>query len=322
MEADLHEIVKRLLPLIQRGRCMAWAGSGLSTPLGYASWRDIVKKLCEKCCGVAWLDAQGASAAELLEKAQECKDADSVEFERVLAEEYGRPIVTERKAYKLMSLLPFRGYITTNLDPLLSQEMEGLQAYPVLRSGKLEENKVASYIHGIARDGKKDEDCEFVFASEDFDRAYSDDSQLRHFLFQMFAEYDVLFLGASLEEPPLLQLLKQTRQVLSNTSSRNPKWKEPHRYILLPTRYVMSEQVSGERKQRDKTREESEEALLIEARITVLRYDPSNTQTHHEIEQLLTLLCDQCSIDLPAPLPVDYGQQEASDADAPVLRQT
>ena len=78
--------LNELSELVHAGRCVAFIGSGLS--MGeYISWGNLVKQLCD-ACGVD-KDANNVDV-DLLELAEQAKNASPGEYHRVLSEEFGK----------------------------------------------------------------------------------------------------------------------------------------------------------------------------------------------------------------------------------------
>lgn len=123
------EIAQELLGALFGRGCVAWIGSGLSRPI-YGDWLQTVDQLCNRC-GVRPFDVSIANpdAAQLIDKAEECKVANLVVYEATLANLYGKTDVVTRKAYSMLMKAPFKAYATTNHDPLLSEagETEGFR---------------------------------------------------------------------------------------------------------------------------------------------------------------------------------------------------
>jgi len=177
-DRDLQEIQSELWPLIGAGDCIVWIGSGLSKNIGYPEWTKAIEEICA-ACGVSYLDpAEDKTADNLISKAEECKNANHGVYKQKLSSLFGTSMPITRRAYSLLMKLPFRGYITTNFDPLLSDAaaMAGnrvLQAYPDLNPIGIDNTNTVFYIHGIARVGQTPVGDNLVLARSDFDQAYA-----------------------------------------------------------------------------------------------------------------------------------------------------
>jgi len=170
-----QDVADALWRLLKTNECIAWAGAGLSVPAGYWSWPTTIMNLCARC-GVS----APTPADQLILKAEDCLQADPSTYHTVLQEEFGKPPVRDRRAYRLLTRLPFQGFVTTNVDPLLAEAawdngQATINAYPLLNYGDLfHQPRAVYYIHGLARQNGQPLGENLVFAESEFRRAYSD----------------------------------------------------------------------------------------------------------------------------------------------------
>ena len=145
--------------------------------------------------------------------------------------------------HPLLMKLPFVSYVTTNFDTLLrdasfgEEDIKGVYYYPDLPSHRISERSIF-YIHGIV---EKDGECradKLVLGKESFQKAYSEDSLLPSFLKNLFAYFHVVFLGFSLRDPSIQDILQITnkiqKEIISEIGLRSDI---PERYILLEKRH-------------------------------------------------------------------------------------
>jgi len=303
---EIQNIADKIWPMLERGCCVAWIGSGLSQGI-YASWPDIMVELCERCSIPPLTDNEKECPDNAMSKAQECKEANREAYERVLADEYGHPIYRLRPAYDLLNELPFQTYVTTNFDPLLARGKQKIDVFPILNAANLKEKNHAFYLHGMARDGDTPRASDLVFAKDDFDFAYGSESFLPGFLDQLFAYQDVLFIGSGIHEPQIQRALTQIFRKCEKLGDARPGYKMRDKYILLKEEYKIDED-TGIIGERDNKREEEEEAKLNELGINVIRY-AVQSPTHYEIEEILMCLCDRAKISVPGVPTWDAGQE-------------
>jgi hypothetical protein len=109
-----------LLKAISGGDCIAWIGSGLSK-LAYPDWGTTVAALCAACMIQPFGASESPSSVQLIDKAEECKGANLNSYETTLGTLFGGNVVETRQAYSWLMKAPFKGYVTTNFDPLLSE---------------------------------------------------------------------------------------------------------------------------------------------------------------------------------------------------------
>jgi hypothetical protein len=113
-------ISEELLKAVSGDDCIAWIGSGLSS-LAYPDWVAAVATLCVACHIQPFGTSQTHSSSQLIDKAEECKSADRNAYETTLGDLFGGNVVEQRQAYSWLMSAPFKGYVTTNFDPLLSE---------------------------------------------------------------------------------------------------------------------------------------------------------------------------------------------------------
>jgi SIR2-like protein len=172
------KLAAEILKAVSGRDCIAWIGSGLSRPV-YDDWPSAISKLF-KACGVKDLDGSlpGRKSDQLIDKAEECKQANGGLYEATLADIYGRDEVKSRRAYMWLLKAPFKAYVTTNFDPLLSEtaaafEHTDLFCYPLLEGRDLErKSKPIFYIHGHARPNGTPSGKNLVLARSEFTKAY------------------------------------------------------------------------------------------------------------------------------------------------------
>lgn len=294
---ESHQIARRLWPLIEGGNCVAWIGSGLSENAGYPSWSMAVEELCLKCGLRELRNSKEEPAGNLMDKAEKCKNADLGMYQSTLASLYGKPVTTTRHAFYLLMKLPFRGYVTTNFDALLSHAGAtfgyNLCSYPDLPLMELTGNfPTMFYIHGLAlRDGRPRGD-NLVFSSGEFKAAYEDSDMLRSFLVQLLTYFPIFFIGCSLAEEPIYQVFQRVHKIHTQIQSETPEARLPQRYILLPERFdIRGGGILRKEVKRDNYKEETEEKRFQEMKIEVIRYRTCDN-SHSEIEQVLEYLCN------------------------------
>jgi len=283
------QIAEALLTAVDGDDCIAWVGSGLSKPL-YGDWPQAVAELCRECA-VPPFDASISKpdANQLINKAEECKTANRAMYEATLARVYGRQDNITRRAYQMLMKAPFKAYVTTNIDPLLSDAgaLEGLlhvHCYPDLLPPEIERcRKPLFYMHGHARPGGIPTGRNLVFARSEFDEAYGPSGAVRLFVQNLLAYYPIVFIGCKLSEPEIYQQFRLVHEMLTRIQDATGVTSPPQRFLLAETI------ISGGR--RDDGAEEIEERRLKELSVRVLRYDPIDREKHWEIEEALGRLC-------------------------------
>jgi hypothetical protein len=291
------QIAAELFNAVKGGDCIAWVGSGLSKGL-YPDWLAAVSGLCTACAVQPFDDSRPSPTAdELIDKAEECKQANAAAYEAALAGFYGGNVVPTRLAYLWLMRAPFKAYATTNFDPLLSETAAPLGYkdvywHPTLPSRELERrNKPLFYLHGHARPNGIANGRDLVLSRSEFEIAYSGVVGL--FVQNLLYNYPIVFIGCSLSEPEIHQQIRRVHSMHVQIKNEAQGFKAPSRFALLPTRFRW-EAKDGLPATRERNRDaELEEANRFgELDTEVLRYDPADRMKHWEIEDILKLLCD------------------------------
>lgn len=233
----LYHVAEEIWPIIRDGQCYAWIGSGLSIPAGYKDWPNAVDVICNNC-SISPISIQDSKDPnKLIDKAEECKQTQQTIYYDTLAELYGYRRANTREAYSYLMELPFKGYITTNYDPLLAKAAERvgnikIQSYPRLQVITSDEKQVY-YIHGFALRNEIPTGEDLVLSRSEFNKAYDyNTSILPSFLHQILAYSPIIFIGCSLTEPSILKSFEQVRNIHLNIKNVE-LFTIPQRYILL-----------------------------------------------------------------------------------------
>lgn len=292
------QIATKLLAAVKGGECIAWVGAGLSK-LAYADWGCAVRDLCSACGVQGFGTSQRAPTAEqLTDKAEECKQANGNAYEATLAKLYGGKVVETRQAYLWLISAPFRGYVTTNFDPLLSEAAAAFShnnifRYPILVPRDIELHaKPLFYIHGHARPGGVPNGQNLVLARSEFNEAYQ--GVVAVFVQALLLSYPIVFIGCSLSEPEIHEQIRRVHSMHIQMKKSRSDFKAPPRFALLPTifRETTIEEPGPGRRERNDEAENAEARRFRELDTEVLRYHPTDRMKHWEIEDILKALCD------------------------------
>jgi len=289
---ELFQVPTELWTLIEKGNCVAWVGSGLSKVVGYLGWPETINELCSACGVQELTSSEEESPDKLIDKAEDCKQANLKAYEETLASLFGKQVVQTRQAFHLLMALPFKGYVTTNLDPLLSAtgDVHGCNAllsYPYLPITMLEKaTRPIFYIHGLARQGNQATGGNLVLAHSDFAKAYQDPGIVMNFLTSMLIDYPVVFLNCSLAEPDMYDTFRRVHKIHVQIQDAHRRANRPQRIALLPTQEIVEEDPVGKTVKRDMEGEHVEEARFEAMDVRVIRYKPGDYR-HEEVEQIL-----------------------------------
>lgn len=290
-----NKVAEELWPVIKRGKCIAWIGSGLSKGV-YPGWKETVNELCDACRVQSLKSEEQSVADRLIDKAEECKLANLEEYKNTLANLFGRQPVYNRFAFDYLVNLRFlKGIVTTNFDPLLSLTAathgnNDIYSYPNLPVSKIGENPCPIfYIHGLARHGYTPNGNNLILARSDFNLAYN--GIVRSFLDQLLTYYDLLFLGCRLTEPAIHDAFQRVHDIHMQIKSANSEVPLPQRFILHPTSQRI-DLASSTDVDLEEEKKPDEEKRFNEMGIEVIRYEPRDVKVHSEVEEILESLCN------------------------------
>lgn len=295
-EVAMVDSVREVAELLKTTKCLAWVGSGLSAPAGYANWDKTIRILAARCFGDEQrLDSYIARARHLdaAEKCKvKCRKEGTDHYHRVLAELFGQRVVTRRLAYELLIKLPFSGYITTNYDPLLQYEARGkdcgLVSYPGLPV-EWSDGRPVCYIHGCARRDESPSGDQLVLAKSEYGKAYDDPGIVTAFLINKLASNHVLFMGTELTDPQLQEALRRVGRAIRQIKAAGQMADSP-RYCFLCA-------AAGEQAMK------SNASLLASLGIEEIFYYSKGDSRFSGLEDFLERLCREVDVDLPAPMP-------------------
>lgn len=238
LDKQNRQAFERLKDEVAQGDWVAFIGSGLSSGL-YPNWSELVGKLCE-ACGVDVNDnnLSAGGSEKLIELAGAARRADKTSYDNCLREIFGqRKVYALPIVYSYLMKIPFKSYLTLNFDPLLAEAQRihhrnanGIHRYPSLNAMELRDRAVF-YLHGVVLGDASE--VQIVLGKEEFEHAYAYDSTLRTFLVQVFTFRRVCFIGCTLQEPKLQELLSRCT-TFKEDFFRNRKEDAPRHVILLP----------------------------------------------------------------------------------------
>ncbi len=283
MDLWTNEIIEKLARLIHTRECIAWIGSGLSRQSGYKLWADAIEEIC-KSCGIKFDKNQKKDPKYLLRIADNCKEINLNNYKMTLCKLFGDDKGMSRHAYSYLMKLPFKAYVTTNIDPLLKFHLEienkNIYSYPYDVNVKyLYKNKSPGfYIHGIAnRNGYPNVD-NIVFCKSEFEEAYK--NVVSSFITQVVPEQHIIFLGYRLSEPNTFECFER----IVDFSRKHGDFIQKQRIIILCNEYFYD---SEDKKKLDIDLMADQKRKMQLINTEIIRYDACDEEKHQEIENLL-----------------------------------
>ena len=296
--ATTPELDPALRRCLKSEECVAFIGSGPSMSQ-YGSWRDLINHVCKQCGVVHQVDEQ-SSADDLLDAAEEAKRANEDGYYKAIGLFLGR-IPSTNPLYDVLMRIPFRAYVTVNLDPLLAFEARKprgtlntdildpsraaqspepeyphkVEVYPSLRAASINAGTIF-FLHGLVEEDSVPGRGSIVLSRSEFDKAYGPSGMLNSFLHQLLTFHPICFIGCRLDEPPFVEVFKRCAASQEHILAQHGG-SRPERYILLAEEHVLAVAADGtpmlSGQDASVNRKEAEDRHYRDKGITVLRYD-------------------------------------------------
>lgn len=272
---------QELKTLVLSGKCVAFAGSGLSNPPA-GDWKTLVNAIAVQC-GVPFDDS--VPAAEYLNVIDRCIASSEDNCNRALRAELPAHVAASRTAIGYVHRLPFKALVTTNFDPWIRQQSRsgkytgGVHIFPHLPLNRGIDGHIY-YIHGFFdSEDASSSIVKLVLGQNSFDEAYGD-SLLPGFLLHLFVYENIVFIGFNPLEEHVKELLRRSihlrLRVAKSLGVAPPA--SPKRYILWPTTATASPAEAA--------RERALISELTALEITPVFYDKTASD-YRGIEQML-----------------------------------
>lgn len=216
---------KKLIRIINTGRCMVLVGSGVSCDLGYPSWRQLAESTLQRLQdhhGIRDIESYRSflnekKFPELFRQAERDLADDRAALVKIL-----RPLLVPSddrsgKLYELLTRWPFAAYLTTNFDNELITHLSRLPThFRLLRNRPQDfyhwQDGVTDIVQNLHSD--LDHPDELILTSADYHRLYATDSgkYYRDRLLHIFSTFHVLIIGHSLADPDIRSVLALAKQ--------------------------------------------------------------------------------------------------------------
>ena len=291
-----NEIVEKLR---SQESCAVFTGAGISDGL-YSLWSEVVTKLSEKLAIPLSKISSEMSGTEILDFMQNCYDKDSNVFYSSLRDIFN-PSARDnyRPIHRYVLETPFSNTITTNIDPcfinyLKEKSYENLEhkpqvfCYPCALQVTTLGQRNIYHIHGIYID-KNGEDRikDALLTKQQIDVAYKNDGNLHRFLRSVFSEIDILFVGFSMRDPTIKDIIAISNKELDETYKMSPLKNDISRYMFFPEEYLNEIKPDGTKERKRNIRLENEqENFCRENRIQIIRYS-TKEENFKQIENIM-----------------------------------
>ena len=277
---------QRITSLLSQGECLAFLGSGMSPD--FMRWNQFVEYQGEQCG--ANLDALVGEepVARYYRIAEESYQRDPTRYTDLLIQEYGRQPRYSRMAWTYVFQMGFEGFLTTNFDRHLLIEGSKYQLgyYDHLHLATKNIGKHLGYIHGIIHQDASSIDI--IFKRGDYEANYNNNpGSLLNFLYFLFIEWDIIFIGYSLGDLALRELLKNVTEREQRDYLRDgvslPERRRRYALFDQPYRQVPDDPAT---RTLDRTTMTARESEFREFGTEIIWFDPLD-QTYSGLEELL-----------------------------------
>jgi len=221
-----------LSEIINKNNVWAFIGSGVSVDSGYPTWEELLKKVVESLDEPIKTSISKDKDFEFYCQQGNLIDCFSIIEQKVGLTTLHQKIITEinkRHPYdgeliKLVTDLPFAGYITTNYDNLIEGSLRNQNELGWQSIGNtLEESRKISggvskriwHIHGSASLGN--DKSKLIVTRNDYDQLYNNNSLVTDQIKGLLSQHRIVFIGFSFRDPGVEDLLKRVGKLTDQT---------------------------------------------------------------------------------------------------------
>lgn len=313
--AEHSEHYEALVQSLRSGNCCVFIGAGLSISAGYPDWPALVDLLASEARNVS--GGLISQSGDPHQDAETCRQAMGEEtYWAFLVDQFG-PSANKHATttdHEQIDKLPFKAFITTNIDPCLPNASHSngtgrqLHIYPNLSASYLRDGHIF-HVHGIVSPRDPLATAQLtILTSRDYQRAYRMEEELNSFYYQLFHDFDVLFIGFSLSDSFFMETLAHIRQARlslgATVSHAGLRLSENNCYAFL-TRPIKSISAPDEVEGPASTGSHPEQ-WLPPSGILPIWYDPI-TPSHLGMEKILRDLHARTALTPVSPFPLPHG---------------
>jgi hypothetical protein len=235
-----------MLKAITSGEVIAFIGAGLSAPLKYPSWSQLLTTLHNRANELAQFNPPNAAKLNALQYAEEISNHFKAngalsEFKSILGREFGPRTVGANctPTHHRLVKLPFRAFVTTNYDACLEQALSenavenGNIPCPdsgiIIKASGADRHRVSLFLRSIVETnehryvgylhGRHDDTENIILTASAYANAYGFELNgqqsmrnravtfHRQLVWSLFATRRIVFFGCSMDDPYLKLLL-------------------------------------------------------------------------------------------------------------------
>lgn len=214
-----NKLPNEIKKAIENDTLVFFTGAGISQPLGFPSWNDLVIEMLEKLSDdkpslkgfIPLLKDKTMSAIQVLEIIKDNKkEIYQIMKKRFLIKIEDEKLDVHKKLWKISNKI-----ITTNYDKTLETSNSSIRPvsynYNFEVSQLIKENKYLFKLHG---DIENINDC--ILFKEDYDKLYNNGKKSAIFqLEKIFTDYTIVFLGFSLSDPYVCSVFEGMNKIFN-----------------------------------------------------------------------------------------------------------
>jgi len=256
-----------MLALIGSAEAIAFVGTGLSAPLKYPAWNDLLARLHDLATQIAAFDPPAALKSDVLQYAEEIKqhfknNGALHEFYNAIGREFlPRNGTNCTNCHHRLAKLSFRAFVTSNYDDSMEQALNDCamnelgRARPdpgiVIKRNSADRHIVSVFLRSIVDrveknqrrvghlHGRYNDTMNIILAASDYEDAYGlilkgskprevpSSTLHRQLVWALFATRQLVFFGCSMDDPYIKTLLDMVAADLW-------EWNQPIHFVVLP----------------------------------------------------------------------------------------
>ena len=226
-----------LVQHLRQGRCVLFAGSGLSAWAGLPTWsallRDLIAEMRAEQIAVEDLDEMDrlVDAGKLLEVAEHCSTQLGSRYTAVLSERMAVASGQIPEPHEIIVRLPFSGVVTTNYDNLLETAYQKRTSVNLKAPTHDDSDVLGTLLFDggffvLKAHGSLDRPATLVLTASDYRDILHSNRAFTAFFSSILMSRALLFVGYSLNDPDFRMLIDRQLATFQRFV--------PERYALIP----------------------------------------------------------------------------------------
>lgn len=203
---------REMLEALQRGTWV-FLGAGVSALAGYPYWQELVVNICDKFIEQGLIP--DSYKAELLGPRQDntrilglLAQKNQLALKRAMEECFEiQPNLQYYVQFERLMQKYTNRFIQTNIDRSFERYFAINNSEIGIGNATVDASKSLNYIHG-----RIDYYDSWVFAEQSYNAAYDGTSNIHKFLVHIFKNFNVVFVGYSLKDREILQILSEVKR--------------------------------------------------------------------------------------------------------------